>query len=522
METDGSSLLELQMEEANMLDEVQLSKSHMSTQDECPEHVEVLMGDNQHTSISCITSSAMDFEFTNSDLVNGGEFSIDNHAMFGISEGDIEVERSECDDFFQDSSCFNNDTSKSDEILISNSLTVLSDNDSGISSKDAGLRLQIIPLDSLQYVSTVQTNKGLHILAVPADITVNHIQQQYLKTITDSFKTASSCSTLHENTTPVVARQTLTLPSSTNNCSTTTTTNIGNKVNFNTNINKTGQIHQSISEKLRNRSNNAHIFQNHSSSNTQMVSLLNNALCKKSTENNGLHGDRPFRKQAGSVTLTIPLAMDRQKTKYRTSLPMKKAKTHISNIASFSVKTSNVANRKTNTSTCSSVKTIQNVNDSSNQGSAPKQNHVEFQCKSAVNDKKTTSNKQMDKKPSEVFCCAECPAKYSKKGHLNNHMLVHRQITKFNNLTVISAESLDVEHATTDPSTMDRTEATSDKEENKELEKSEMGYVNGKGSNEGLVLNCEVCDMTFKTRGNLTRHQLTHSSKTKVSIKSLY
>lgn len=511
MEPEGGSLLELPMEEADILSEVELSKSHIRTQDECSEHVEILIEENQHTSIPCITSTSMDFEFTNADLVNSTEFSMDNSAMFGISESDIEVERNGCDDLFQDSSCFNSEAGKSDEVLISSGLTVLTNNNISCASKDIGLQLQIIPLDKLQYVSTVQTNKGLHILAVPADITVNHIQQQYLRTITDSLK-HSFCNTL-QDTAPVTSGQIVSLSTSQSNCHSKNTTMSHKRelTSWKGTENKISPDNTVANVKTMQTMTES--FHSHFSQRKQMVSLLKNSSYGKNT------GNSVCKKPAGSVTLTIPLTVNRQQSTCKTSQSMKKLDSKVTDVTHYSVKTTdgNIKSPEHSKPLREPVAVKADCLPSSTVQSKDK--HPSIQTS---NNRITNSSNGCNKRNIQKYSCTECTAKFSKEGHFKNHLIVHKQIASLKDSSSDTG-SLDNENTGSGSiSNMSNPNESVSGEPRKG--KQEVGEFNNivsgatKTELEHSLLRCEVCDMLFKTRGNLTRHQLTHTSKSKVGL----
>lgn len=540
MEPENSSLLELPMEGADILDEVELSKAHISTQDvECHESVEILMAEpeTQHENISCITSGGMDFEFSNSDLVHGAEFGIDNTAIFGIPENDIEVERAECEDLFQDTSCFNVNVSKPDDVLTSSNLTVLSGTEVATSYKDIGLRLQIIPLDNLQYVSTVQTDKGLHILAVPADASVNLDQQEYLKNITETLKQIPPNNIDHVPSYVVnFCNERVKFTNSNNHCQTKIinmfdrgaieSTTVGDSVV--NNGAKGNCSYASNSEINYNESTNV-------TSRKPMVSLLKNVGFHENLERKV----NEKRKPAGSVKLTIPLTayVNPSSEGFRTNHVVKTSESFIDTGAVLSqnktqgaageqekikqiltgekVKKDIVACSEMGTTELSDWKSNQHQNETSAQNTYKPQNSVTKS--STLFSVKSSKMKKSDKK----YCCTECPAKYSKEGHLKNHMFVHSQISKLNTMHRVDSalQMNEKEISEENKNTLLGNESSDGLEDGGETRRSVIDKQEHDLCNrEWETLECEICGMSFKTPGNLTRHLLTHTRESGVSL----
>lgn len=175
MENENNSLLELPIEPSEILEEVNLSSSDIDVTDTTVNSVgEMLRDENGGDHISCMESNSIDFEFVHSDLGNSTDFNIDHSSVFGIHVPDNVIDtREDCDDIFRDSACFSERSlciSKQHDIGTSLQSGMVSVPDFGRSDlfKALGLKLQVIPLNNLQYVSTIQTSRGLHILAIPS------------------------------------------------------------------------------------------------------------------------------------------------------------------------------------------------------------------------------------------------------------------------------------------------------------------------------------------------------------------
>jgi hypothetical protein len=193
MENEGNSLLELPLETVEILEEVHIPSNHVgNVSDTHVDNVgEMLIDEGTQSGISGMESNSIDFEFVNTDLGTGSDFNIDNSSVFGMTENGMDV-REDCEYLFRDSSCFYDSNTCVSKQIDSGTLTqsgMISIPNSGKLNlyKDLGLKLQVIPLNNLQYVSTIQTSKGLHILAIPSqaslpsncdDITIQQLCQK--------------------------------------------------------------------------------------------------------------------------------------------------------------------------------------------------------------------------------------------------------------------------------------------------------------------------------------------------------
>ncbi|WAR21490.1 ZFP1-like protein [Mya arenaria] len=179
MDGDGSSLLGLPIVGACLLDDVGLTSSHGGRNRGGRQRaVDSLLPDPDHqtNNIATIESGGMDFEFVSSDLVPVPEFSIDNSSVFGISETGMSESERDCDDLLKDTQCFTSSgVCRPGDQLTSGGVAVLPSSAVMEMYRSVGLRLQIIPLNNLQYISTIQTSTGMHILAVPSGTSVSDL-----------------------------------------------------------------------------------------------------------------------------------------------------------------------------------------------------------------------------------------------------------------------------------------------------------------------------------------------------------
>ena len=179
MENEGNSLLELPLETVEILEEVHIPSDHVgAVSDTNVDNVgEMLIDEGTQSGLSGMETNSIDFEFVNTDLGTGTDFNIDNTSVFGMSDNGIDV-REDCEFLFRDSTCFDDNSSCVNKQMDSGCLThssMVSIPNAGKLNlyKDLGLKLQVIPLNNLQYVSTIQTSKGLHILAIPSQASLS-------------------------------------------------------------------------------------------------------------------------------------------------------------------------------------------------------------------------------------------------------------------------------------------------------------------------------------------------------------
>ncbi|KAH3707789.1 uncharacterized protein LOC127858623 [Dreissena polymorpha] len=181
MDTKRSNILEIpEIQVATEYEKVQITSNRDSPLESCSER---LVDVNEHKSNSLADeTSSMDFEFVSSDLDHGTDFTIDNSSVFGLADSVI-VGTHECDDFFRDSPCFNGPGCSRPIYGPGTEVALLSETTERRLLPNIGLSLQIIPLNNLHYISTVQTNKGIHILAVPGRTSVKNFDGNILQSL---------------------------------------------------------------------------------------------------------------------------------------------------------------------------------------------------------------------------------------------------------------------------------------------------------------------------------------------------
>ena len=169
METN--CLLELPMEEGseilsnrNLKPDIREGTAGNENDDECL----LLDTSEENTGTTTYSTTGIDFEFVNPELESGSNYTMDHSSVFDISEPVIE-EKSE---LFRDSGVFDDCIAKQSELEKQQNVTC--DFQTGKRLiMDLGLRLQIIPLNNLKLVSTIQTSEGVHFVALPDNSSIS-------------------------------------------------------------------------------------------------------------------------------------------------------------------------------------------------------------------------------------------------------------------------------------------------------------------------------------------------------------
>ncbi|XP_053406851.1 RB-associated KRAB zinc finger protein-like [Mercenaria mercenaria] len=541
LENEGNSLLELPLESSEILEEVNLNTDHVGTvADNSVDNVgEMLIDENAQSGIPCIESNSIDFEFVNSDLGNSAEFNMDNSSVFGMTDNDIDA-REDCEYLFRDSTCFSDSVNKQIDAGTLQHSGVVSVPSSGKMNlyKDLGLKLQVIPLNNLQYVSTIQTSKGLHILAIPAQTSVssncNEVVQQTVEKsklssadINQSLKNRSQnklkeVPNLEVETRKVNEKTKKKNRDSVNGPSASKSTKkLRNSLDRSfiicrNNSFRKGCVRKGLLKQGKDEKESTNVLKTDNSRKHRMVSLLNTSVTNKLKQ-----AQNTANRKGKEIKVTFHLkppdiVRNTTKENFTEDIPSKAVSEDMSTL-------------KTNESLCSNTKggfetdklenhhvTNEVINDISDREKIPVLEGNEHVKPPDNPDKmlKVDTAVVVNGAPGKKYQCKVCLSTFTRQGHFKNHMKTHKEITseqKNSTENVTNFESKVEYHINQLENKIPDLKGNSNESEGNHVDKdiNLASFVNS--HNNSNIMTCEFCGMEFKTQGNLTRHKLTHS-----------
>lgn len=565
MENEGNSLLGLPLESSEILEEVNLSSNDVDVTGSSVDNVgEMLIDEGVENNISCMESNSIDFEFVHSDLGNSSDFNIDNASVFGITDNEIDA-REDCDDIFRDTACFDESNAVSKESNASTSLQ------SGIVSvpslskanlfKDLGLKLQVIPLNNLQYVSTIQTSRGLHILAIPGQTSVgsnfdNMCGQQ-------TGQASKQCFAVDVN------------PSLVGHTRNTAQTKINDRPNLQENLVKKNKVEENTDEKVQasevSLGADKTIIKSWAVSNCSQkgkyVGCRKSVIPRKSTFRRNyvkrLLAERSILKDRKSRTLYIDVVKTPNLRRRKmvsllkasvtndlkqahnsacknTSIGMNQREIKLTfhlqpnalekkrsdnNLAKFDDKTIVTENKRN---------MVINNTQGTDRNVTAQAEKLHSSCnKRKVTDQVSDDTKLLDNNGAKLpedeartreitpsvheaenrYKCKICLSTFSRKGHFDNHLKTHNEMISASKVNIgTRSEKNEKEQTLKQFRNKNKTIKEADK-----LDK----IVHLSKNNNDIqteLLKCEFCGMEFKTKGNLVRHKLSHSLDTEKEV----